>query len=616
MSRAAIVIGVNKTGGLPVLRDAAAGAMRVAAWLESERYQTLKLVDEETAGVFRRILVSDVREAVLHVLAPGTCEQLVIYFAGHGTLNDGSELWLLSEAPENANEAIIVEENVLIARDCGVPNVIFVSDACRSTPLSIRANRVRGMLIFPNSGVNPVHRADVDRFFACLPGDPAYEVTVDKSSGAYSALFTACLQAAYVETPKSLTCKIDDVEVLPNRNLRRLLPILVEVRARDGSTTVFQKPDAIVESDPEIYIGAVHRAAVAANRTPETPPDGPNLIPKSLGGDILGRIRGEEIDRIIHGATGTESQAITKGPGPPTLRSYGENLMAQALGVGKESGPPSLPHSDRLQSAINVAAQLTEVDHFETGLGVRGADTVEVLGIGCEAQIVNVGARGEDRLVRVVGRSQGQPIPFAGTVLLRFDGGDGAAIPAIEGYICTVVVDRHDGDVPTAGIAQVAYTPTNDPGFQPQRTQVESLRALVAGLTRNGVFHLDKEIAKVFGERIVQGKKSDPTLGIYAAYAFSEAGLTDRILFVKQCMEAGIYDVALLLREAKADNYTRLLPFCPMLSQGWALLRALGGELPPAVRDASAHRRASLWTTFRPEGTNLLFEAARNGGLK
>jgi hypothetical protein len=57
---------------------------------------------------------------------------------------------------------------------------------------------------------------------------------------------------------------------------------------------VFQKPDAIVESDANVYIGTVHRAAIAANPTPETTPDGPNLIPKSLAGAILGRIGREE----------------------------------------------------------------------------------------------------------------------------------------------------------------------------------------------------------------------------------------------------------------------------------------------------------------------------------
>jgi hypothetical protein len=77
-----------------------------------------------------------------------------------------------------------------------------------------------------------------------------------------------------------------------------------------------------------------------------------------------------------------------------------------------------------------------------------------------------------------------------------------------------------------------------------------------------------------------------------------------------------IYDIAMLLREAKATEYHNLFPCCPMLSQGWALLRVLGGDVPTAVRDAAQYRRASLWTTFKPAGADILFNAARNGALQ
>jgi hypothetical protein len=50
MTKAAIVIGVNKTGDLPLLKDAAAGAGRVAEWLADEGYQTQALLDEKTPG--------------------------------------------------------------------------------------------------------------------------------------------------------------------------------------------------------------------------------------------------------------------------------------------------------------------------------------------------------------------------------------------------------------------------------------------------------------------------------------------------------------------------------------------------------------------------------------
>lgn len=622
MAKAAIIIGVNKTGDLPVLRAAVAGAGRIAAWLENEGYQTQALLDETTPGVFMPVRAHDIFAAVAAALAPGTCEQLVIYFSGHGYLNDGSEHWLLSDAPSNPNEAISVEENVLLARDCGVPNVAFVSDACRSTPQSIKAGRVRGTLIFPNTGVCVTDRAAVDRFFACLPGDPAYEVAVDKSTGVYSALFTHCLQNAYIDTPEALTSAIGGVEVLPNRKLKKLLPGLVEARAGELSTTLYQKPDAIVESEPEVYLGRVHRSPAET-----IPSSGLGKILKELQANILpadGMLT-DFIGRVTRPREEKRHPSPNTMPDVETVRANGYDLIAEALGVATGASPHANP---RLEEAIAVASQLAAVDHFEThcGIGVCGADIVEALGIGCAANIVNPSANGEDRLVRVSPDPQGRMTPFARTVLLRFDTGDCAAIPAIEGYIASIVVDRDSrGDGPGVGIVQVSYTPSQNDHrfgeFQINRAQIESLRALVAALARKGVLHFGKDIAPAFAAKTRIYKAYDPTLGIYAGYAYNDAGLIEDVRSVMDFMRpnlggAMIYDIALLLRQAKANAYPTLLPFCPMLSQGWALLRVLGGDMPAAVREASFHRRASLWTTFNSAGADIIFGAARNGDLK
>ena len=119
--------------------------------------------------------------------------------------------------------------------------------------------------------------------------------------------------------------------------------------------------------------------------------------------------------------------------------------------------------------------------------------------------------------------------------------------------------------------------------FQANREQIESLRALVAGLARKGVLRLGKDVAPAFAAKTRVYKAHDPTLGIYAAYAYNDAGLIDDIRSVEGFMRhdlrgAMVYDIALLLREAKTKAYQTLFPFCPMLSQGWALLRVLGAR--------------------------------------
>src|SRR5689334_11601306 len=101
-TRAAVAIGVDRTGGLQPLQAAARGAEDVADWLRREGYDVTCLTDLRGDPV----RLSDVAAAVTTYVELGTVEKLVVYFAGHGYLNVSSEVWLLSGAPENANEAI------------------------------------------------------------------------------------------------------------------------------------------------------------------------------------------------------------------------------------------------------------------------------------------------------------------------------------------------------------------------------------------------------------------------------------------------------------------------------------------------------------------------------
>ncbi len=134
MQKAAIVIGVNKTGDLPVLNAAVLGATQVADWLRREDFQVKKSFDTK-----RPVVASDLYTAIDKLIDQGTLEQLVIYFSGHGFLNNGSEHWMLSGAPDNPNEAVSLQESTELSRRCGIPSVVFISDACRSVPQTLRA---------------------------------------------------------------------------------------------------------------------------------------------------------------------------------------------------------------------------------------------------------------------------------------------------------------------------------------------------------------------------------------------------------------------------------------------------------------------------------------------
>ncbi len=126
-SRAAVIIGVDKADNLPRLNGAASGARQVASWLHGEGFDTALFADG--SGPVR---VNDVYDAIARNVNRGTTEQLVIYFAGHGFISNYSEFWMLSNAPGNPNEAVSLRESIELAKASGIPNVVFISDACRS----------------------------------------------------------------------------------------------------------------------------------------------------------------------------------------------------------------------------------------------------------------------------------------------------------------------------------------------------------------------------------------------------------------------------------------------------------------------------------------------------
>ncbi|MCU7812869.1 MAG: caspase family protein, partial [Candidatus Thiodiazotropha sp. (ex Notomyrtea botanica)] len=148
MKRAAVVIGVDKTGGLPKLNDAAKGARRFAKWARAQGVDPVKVITDQRA----KVTIGKVKDAVKNIVNKGNVEQLLVYFAGHGVNIRYSEYWLLSDAPDDPDEAVNVRGSALLAAYCGIPHVILISDACRTAADGIQAQFVTGGQIFPNEG--------------------------------------------------------------------------------------------------------------------------------------------------------------------------------------------------------------------------------------------------------------------------------------------------------------------------------------------------------------------------------------------------------------------------------------------------------------------------------
>jgi hypothetical protein len=194
MQRAAVLIGVKRTGNLPELRAVTSSVQQMAWWARSQELDSklIKVVTDDK----RPVNVKQITDAIQQLVDRSTIDQLIVYFAGHGFNKEG-EYWLLSDSPRDPNAAINVEGSIRLARYCGISHVVFISDACRTAAEGLQALQVQGSLAFPNEPVSGTSKP-VDVLFACARGKPSYEVS-DPSKAAteavrtFSALYTEVL---------------------------------------------------------------------------------------------------------------------------------------------------------------------------------------------------------------------------------------------------------------------------------------------------------------------------------------------------------------------------------------------------------------------------------------
>ena len=256
MIRAGIFIGVDQTGNLQKLHDAAAGARRMHEWALGQG-----MADKERAILItdaggQKVRADDIYEAVTSLLDGAGVDQLIVYFAGHGITINRRERWLLTDAPRNPSAAINVTGSAEAARLCGARHVVFISDACRVAPEGIQAQNVQGIEIFPNEGTSERSRP-VDQFFACLVGSTAAEIKDPAvAAGSFSALYTDAL----LDGLKGLHAEILDGPSEENDTALYVKPPKLEqylerevparVMKRGLAAKVNQNPDAILTVHP------------------------------------------------------------------------------------------------------------------------------------------------------------------------------------------------------------------------------------------------------------------------------------------------------------------------------------------------------------------------------
>src|SRR5688500_8541151 len=128
MERAAILIGVKKTGALPVLQAVTRSIGAMQRWAQAQAFRNITVLTDENGPVEPK----DIKRAVKQIIESGRYDQLLMFFSGHGLNIRYGEYWLLSDAPVDTQAAVNVDGSVALARYSGIPHVVLVSDCCRT----------------------------------------------------------------------------------------------------------------------------------------------------------------------------------------------------------------------------------------------------------------------------------------------------------------------------------------------------------------------------------------------------------------------------------------------------------------------------------------------------
>lgn len=588
MQRAAVLIGVGKTGSLQPLQATTTGVRAMERWALNQGIdrRLVKVITDE-AG---RVTAQHVKDAIEEIVELTTVEQLIVYFAGHGVNIGYGERWLLSRAPEDTQAAVNVEGSVVLARHCGISHVVLISDACRTAAEGIQAQLVTGSEVFPNTGSGGLEHP-VDLFFACTLGAPALEMKDPAvSAGRYQAIFTDALVEA-LEGNHELVVERDTTN---GRTIGLIRPsplkphlqadVLRRLTSANVKPSITQTPDARITSDGNAWLSQVQlRRRVRAR----------------------GRLR----------RGGAPSQNLPMSP-PGTLLSLSQTMLRSALSGGQhvdyagdlDSEGSPVAGIDLLTRSLAQDKTSFGPEHFETGCGfkVRGARITGAFSPAAQTELL--GNSGE--LLRV-----SELMPPAANVVISFDNETGVILPAIPEFL--VALTFSEGE-----LTSVAYEPSDRSWrwseFRTKLGEIRALRALISSSARLGVFRLESEDALKLARRMQYAKTLDPAMALYSAYAYHDLQLRDRIkeMLQYQFNDLGLrlFDIALLTRMLDSQTVGAVggvFPFLPLLSQGWALLAAHQVAFTPALVGIERHLVPSLWTLYDLAGVDMILAAIR-----
>jgi hypothetical protein len=650
MERAAVVIGVKKIGNLDLLPVAHSAAQAMSRWALKQGVppDRVKIILDDPAPV----TIERIRTAIEELAETFVVEQLLIYFCGHGIYTRGSEFWLLSRAPGIPEEAVNLAASTDAARQSVFSHVIFISDACRTAAVGFQYQQITGSSIFLNPETLPTDEKDVDQFFACALNTAANQ-TRDPANpqSAFQSIFTNTLINALNGQFQQVVCAGSGDDHSASRRvhpwpLKTLLKVEVPKAIRKAGLPLnaYQTPDARICSQPNAWIADLP--------LPKPPPPAAGLwdaVTRFIRPSDSSSLTTSHTQEGAFGDVLNEALRTPKpsAPPPPALEAPAMDAVL-ALTLAEEVFEPlkkleSLPQTklSEADTAIkNQAGRLVAADrptesHFESGMGFRihNAELAEALAL--SSTITQIEQSSDAAIVW-------SERPYA-NVLLVFRDGRGTVLPAIAGFITSLTFDHVEN---RTELISVSYEPMDPdsrvdrhvvPG-DPERWRekarwydmkmmaetVRENRALIASLTRSGIFRLDTATAgsaantERLAKRLQSTKTYDPSMALYAAYAYYDLQRTDLIqsmasFFVEE-RQLMLFDLAMLTRtltqEPGVTPAVPALPFFPMLSRGWSLMATAAIRPPRGFEDLERHVSDSLWTLFDPEGVARIRENA------
>ena len=190
-----------------------------------------------------------------------------------------------------------------------------------------------------------------------------------------------------------------------------------------------------------------------------------------------------------------------------------------------------------------------------------------------------------------------------------------AALARFDGFVGNVRVSA-------LGVENLIYLPALGGRFEDRltgflRRRAQAALAIAEVAASHGQFDLAIDESRPVAEILRMYKHYNPVLGIFAAYAYHQAGATDQIrniieYFVEH-KQTVPFDVYLLSGLKREEIHSEIAPGYPMLTQGWCYL---GAELHPAIAGARQSLAPTLWSTIVGDAGRKLAEAVKKGEVR